>query len=292
MQKRLSLFPAACLIVLAGCDLEQAISSERYTQDFHYSYPLKAGGKLTVENFNGSVHITGWDQETVDVSGTKYASTPELRDALKIDVVPSADSIYIRTVRPSDARGGIGARYVIKVPRRTQLERINSSNGTIRTTGVEGNANLKTSNGSVEVEDLAGDANVKTSNGRIQADAVGGSIEATTTNGSIHAHLLKPEAGRPVKLETSNGAIVLTLKSEPGSAVQAATTNGAITIYLPASASARVKADTTNGAVTSDFAVKEETARSKQHLDGTIGSGGPMMELNTTNGSIRILKQM
>jgi len=38
-------------------------NSERFKDDFHYSYPLKAGGSLSVENFNGSIEILGWDQD-------------------------------------------------------------------------------------------------------------------------------------------------------------------------------------------------------------------------------------
>ena len=45
---------AAGLVVLAGCDIEDLGSFQRYHEDFHYNYPLKPGGRLTVEGFNGS----------------------------------------------------------------------------------------------------------------------------------------------------------------------------------------------------------------------------------------------
>ena len=66
---------AAGLLGLAGCDIDDLDigGSERSSQDFHYSYPMQPGGRLSVENFNGSVEISGWDQDTVDISGTKYA---------------------------------------------------------------------------------------------------------------------------------------------------------------------------------------------------------------------------
>src|SRR5215471_2782251 len=107
-------------LLLAGCDWEDFGSSDRYSADFHYSYPLKSGGTVSLENFNGSVDISGWDQENVDISGTKYGATPESRDAVKIDVSASAESVSIRTIRPSERRN-VGARYVIKVPRRSRL---------------------------------------------------------------------------------------------------------------------------------------------------------------------------
>jgi hypothetical protein len=36
--------------------------------------------------------------------------------------------------------------------------------------------------------------------------------------------------------------------------------------------------------------VRREDARSKNHLDRVIGSGGPTVELTSSNGSIRLLK--
>src|SRR5262245_57695932 len=124
------LFLCAGLLVLAGCDLEDFGSSTQYSTDFHYSYPLKSGGRVTVETFNGSVEIAGWDQETVDISGAKYGATPEARDAIKIDIAPSPDSVAIRTIRPVERRN-VGARYVLRVPRRAQLDRITTSNGSM-----------------------------------------------------------------------------------------------------------------------------------------------------------------
>ena len=94
---------AAGLVVLAGCDIEDFGGFERYHEDFHYSYPLKAGGRLAVDGFNGSVEVSVWDQETVDISGTKYARSQEETADLKIEIDHSPDSVSIRAIRPSIA---------------------------------------------------------------------------------------------------------------------------------------------------------------------------------------------
>src|ERR1051325_385332 len=135
----------ACLVFLAllltGCeDWEGIGSSDRYKEDFHFSYPLNPGGKVQLENMNGSVEITGWDN----------------------DVAPSAGSISIRTVPPLDRRGNAGARYVIHVPRRAELASIVSSNGSIRVDTIDGHARLKTSNGAARARRLNGSPDVST----------------------------------------------------------------------------------------------------------------------------------
>src|SRR6266496_4033300 len=121
---------AAGLVVLAGCDFEDFDGGfERYHEDFHYSYPLKAGGRLSVDGFNGSVEVSVWDQETVDISGTKYARTQEDTHDLKIEVDHTADAVSIRAIRPNMRRGNYGARFAIKVPRGVLLEHLITSNG-------------------------------------------------------------------------------------------------------------------------------------------------------------------
>jgi DUF4097 and DUF4098 domain-containing protein YvlB len=306
----LALPVAAGLLACVGCDIDDLDigGSERYTQDFHYSYALQPGGRLTVENSNGSVEISGWDQDTVDISGTKYARTPELRDALKIEIDHSSDSVNIRTVRPSDRRGNMGAKYIIKVPRRTQLERIVSSNGSIHALDVQGPARLKTSNGSVraenlrgaldaqtsnggiDVQNLEGSAALHTSNGRVHAEDVRGSVEADTSNGGIHIRLAKPEAGRAIKLETSNGPIELTMDSYDQNEIHASTSNGGITIHLPEHIGANLNAHASNSSISTEFDVATQGTLEKHHLEGKIGAGGPAIELSTSNGSIRLMK--
>ena len=94
------MFLTATAALLTGCDLDELGSlgnSHAYEKDFHYSYPLKPGGRLALDSFNGSVEITGWDQDKVEIDGVQYASTREMRDAIKIDVtasgeLPAADS--------------------------------------------------------------------------------------------------------------------------------------------------------------------------------------------------------
>jgi len=311
MQLRVLVAPLfAGLLISSACDIEDWDfgGSERYSEDFHYNYALPPGGRLSVENFNGSVEISGWDQATIDISGSKYARTPELRDALKIDIEHAADSVYIRTVRPSARRGGMGAKFIIKVPRRTQLERISTSNGGIHTLDIEGNARLKTSNGGVraedlhgslnaetsnggiDVQDLEGGASLHTSNGHVRAEDVRGSLEAETSNGGIHVRLAKSEAGHPIKLETTNGGIELTIETAQQNDVRASTSNGSITLHLPSNLNAQLNANTSNSSISSDFEVATQGTMSKNHLEGRIGSGGPTLDLSTSNGSIRLLK--
>ena len=111
-------------VVFAGCEVDDWGSfgdSHAYEKPFHYAYDLKPGGRLDLENFNGSVEIAGWDRDRVEIDGVQYGSTPELRDAIKIDIAASADLVRIQTIRPPERHGSMGVKYVIKAPRKLDL---------------------------------------------------------------------------------------------------------------------------------------------------------------------------
>jgi DUF4097 and DUF4098 domain-containing protein YvlB len=306
--KRLLPILAAALLGLAACDIEDFGGFDRYRQDFHYTYPLKPDGRLLVETFNGSVEVSGWDQPTVDISGAKYGPTQQAADALKVAIDNSPDSVSIRVTRPSDRRGNMGARFVIKIPRAAYVDRIFTSNGSIRTLDGSGPARLRTSNGgirvqalrgsldaqtsngSVELTDVDGDAKVHTSNGHIRTEGLRGSLEAGTSNSSINARLEQVPAGRPVRLETSNGSVELSLPANFGNDIRVSTSNSGITLHMPYQVNAHVMARTTDSSISSDFEVGIQGEFSKNRLEGVIGNGGPLIDLSTSNGSIRLLK--
>jgi len=310
MQTRYSLILViAALLLAAGCEIEGFANSTRFKEDFHYSYALEPGGSLSVESFNGSINVYGWDKEEVEISGTRYAATMDLLDALKIDIVPSDEAVRIRTIRPSGRRGNMGASYTIYAPRRIKLERIDSSNGSVHIEDIEGTARLKTSNGKIRVVRLQGDieagtsngglelietsgsAVLSTSNGGIKADAVRGHFEARTSNASIEARIIESGDSRPIRLHTSNGRVNLTLDEALTTDIRASSSNGSITVHAPSSLEAQLEANTSNGSITCDFdvLVRGGTTKKKTRLEGTIGGGGPLLDLDTSNGSIKIL---
>ena len=66
------------------------------------------------------------------------------------------------------------------------------------------------------------------------------------------------------------------------------TTNGGIEISLPGHVAADLKARTTNGSIETDLPVTIKGSFAKNRLSGSINGGGATIELQTTNGSIRI----
>lgn len=298
----------AVSLTFTGCDFDDFDGVAREKEDFHYTHALKSGGRIELENFNGGIEITGWDKETVEIHGTKHAPTRELLDAIQIDIDSTADALRIKTIRPLERRGNLGVKYILSVPRKVVLERIVSSNGGVRLEQLEGTAKIRTSNGGVRAASFKGDldvttsnggidlsaftggASLRSSNGAIHADGVRGFFEATTSNGPIEARILEATGTRPIRANSSNGRITLTVESLKSSDIIASTSNSSLTVKLPAGAGARLKAGTSNSSISTEFDVTAQGTMSKNRIEGTIGGGGPLVDLHTSNGSIRVLK--
>jgi type VI protein secretion system component Hcp len=294
------------VVLLSSCDEAWVGSSDRYKEDFHYSYPLAADGRVSLENINGGIEISAWEKNEIEINGTRYAPTEQALRDMKIEINAASDSVQIRTVPAYSFRNG-GARYSIRVPQRARLERIVStngsikifdingrvnlktSNGAIRVSGVTGEVEARTSNGSIEATEQSGNAILHTSNGRIRAEVLEGALDASTSNGSMEIRLAGRDAERPVRLESSNGNIEVTMDATRD--IRASTSNSSITLRLPDSANARVRARTSNSSINTDFQELAQSMESKKSLNGVLGGGGPLIDLATTNGQIRLLRR-
>jgi DUF4097 and DUF4098 domain-containing protein YvlB len=106
-------------------------------------------------------------------------------------------------------------------------------------------------------------------------------LHAVTSNGAIR---ISGVSG-PLNVVTSNGTIVV--EDAGSSEIHAHTSNGAIDIGLAPRSSAKISAHTSNGHIQSDFPVVSQQ-RGTDYLQGQIGSGGPLLDLTTSNGVIRI----
>lgn len=310
MRKRLVHLILPATLGLAGChiDLDDVSLGGREEETFHYSYDFKPGGRLLLETFNGAVEISVWDQPKIEIDGARFASSKERLQEVKIDVSRGADSVSIRTVRPLDPMGNAGARYQLRVPKQAILELVKSTNGSLRVTGVQGAANLRTTNGSVRVAgvtgpvsatssngaiefvDLTGAATARTTNGRIKMSAIEGPMEASTTNGSIVAAMTRSTDDRKMRFSTTNGTIELRLPPGWKNDVRASTSNGSIEVKLPSAANFQVSARTSGASIRTDFAVDGEVT--KRRVEGKVGSGGALLDLSTSNGSILLNRSL
>jgi DUF4097 and DUF4098 domain-containing protein YvlB len=69
------------------------------------------------------------------------------------------------------------------------------------------------------------------------------------------------------------------------------TTNGSVQLALPERISARLELSTTNGGITTDIPITVQGRVNRRQVSAVLGSGGPEINIGTTNGAIRITQR-
>src|SRR5580693_6276645 len=68
-----------------------------FTEEFHQTYTLAADGRVELDNINGAVHISAWDQNEVKVDAVKSADNKDRLDDARIEIDSSKEHLSIRT---------------------------------------------------------------------------------------------------------------------------------------------------------------------------------------------------
>jgi DUF4097 and DUF4098 domain-containing protein YvlB len=290
------------LAVLCSCDDFEGFG--RVQQDFHYSYAMKPGGHLDIENRNGSISMIGWDRDTIDVSGTKYAPDDGALKEVHIKVDVNGGSASISTESPGEW-GNFGASYTIHLPRNTSVSRAKSTNGSITAEELNAGGTLATTNGHVNLRHTAGDYQIRSTNGSIEFENCSGRERAETTNGPVRGTLQagafdvhtvngtveltveKPAPDQDLRASTTNGPVRLELNQFAGNAIHLQTTHGSVTLRLPHDTNARLEAHTSLSRISTEFPIASEES-DRHDLRGQLGKGGPVISVSTSTGAIRI----
>ena len=243
-------------IVFSAAMLASAVVHADVTEEVTFTYGLDHGGRISLENINGNVTVTGVPGTEVEIIAVKKAGTQDYLDKIEILIDHSGDALRIETDHPDrsifswggDSSGSV--TYTLRVPQDANLDTIESVNGDLTISGVSGIVKASTVNGRIEAGDLS-------SNARIE-----------TVNGSVEARFASFGGQQRADCETVNGRMV---------------------VYLPAGANARISAETINGGIDgSDFGLKTNKGFVGRDLDGSIGNGSGRLALSTVNGAIKI----
>lgn len=132
--------------------------------------------------------------------------------------------------------------------------------------------------------------NLETRNGPVSITGMQGEIEATTRNGPLS---LRDLAG-DVHARTQNGPLNVWLSGSrwDGEGLDAETHNGPVTLRIPDGYSAELETGTRMGPFESDVPLTvTRLGRMDRRIETTLGSGGPSIRAVTTNGPVTIRKR-
>lgn len=246
---------AALTLAAPGWSAEEA---------WDWSGSVASGKAIEIKGVNGSIEATGTSGGQVVVTARKKGkrSDPTL---VKIEVVEHAGGVTICAVppssgRPNECKPGEAGRLNSK-DNDVQVEFEVAVPPGVRFVG-------RTVNGGIRARGIQADAEAQTVNGGVEIEAAG-TARAQTVNGGIKAALGRADWDGTLKLQTVNGGI---------------------DVRLPSSAAVNVKASTVNGDLESDFPMTVKGKIGRRKIEGSIGGGGPLLEMKTVNGSIELKK--
>lgn len=255
----------AALGTLALLVTASGAAQQKSDDSFHWTGVLAAGKTLRIQDVNGSIRATGAPAGEASVSAVRRARKSDPQ-SVEIRVEQDGDVTIICAVWPNQQDANGCNEHSHNDNDRGGHNDVNVDFTVSVPAGVKFEG--RTVNGSVSAGGLVADAEVNSVNGDVSL--------ATRGTGSA---------------ETVNGDVRLTLGTTTWTGdLEAKTVNGSVTVEMPTPANLDVRANTLNGDISSDFPMTIQGKMSPRSMRGTIGNGGPRLELSSVNGPIELKK--
>ncbi len=254
------------VLSLAVTMMGVALESGAAQDEFRWSGRVSTGREIEIKGVNGGIRaeFTGGSEVQVMARKRSRRSDP---DDVQIEVIEHGGGVTVCALYPSSRRG----RSNECLPGSRGRNDIRNNDVQVDfTVHVPAGVVLvaRTVNGEIYAQSLESDVEAYTVNGDVEVSTTG-FASATTVNGSIDARIGRVDGRAPIEFETVNGGI---------------------TLDLPEGIDADLRAATVNGSIFSDFPLRITGRLSRRRLNGQIGDGGRSLELETVNGSIRLLR--
>jgi len=231
------------------------------------------------------------------------------------------NTIRVGHVDDRDLMRNVSISYEIVTPAQTRLHSTTGSgdqtvegiagpldsttgSGDIRASSIGSGATVRTGSGDVSLDKVQGGIHVGTGSGTIHANGIAGAMNASTGSGDV---ILEQTGSGDVEVSTGSGSVEVNgvkggLRVGTGSGNISAlgtptadwkmhTGSGDLTVRIPQQSSFELYAHTSSGSIDSKFPITVQGNISPRDLHGKVGSGGNVMDLRTSSGTIRIETQ-
>ena len=259
-----------------------------------------AAGEVQISNVSGSVEVTGWDRNRIEITG-------ELGDGTeRLDVVQEDDRTLIKVVLPEDEDRRVKSTdLIVKIPRGSALT-ITAVSADLEVENVRGPQRLQTVSGDLateawqdcEAKTVSGDVGIKARgdggmltitavSGDLDVGATGGELMATTVSGDLYIEAIGLSRAR---LQTTNGDIAVDASLVAGS-FDAETLNGDVELQLNGDDNLSVDVETFNGSIANCFGyevVSQSRYGPGRELRFDTGNGERRIRIKTLNGDVDI----
>jgi len=269
-------------------------------QDIDQSLQTGPRPAVEVSNVAGSVTITAWDQQVVQVTGRID------NDQDRLEMEGDAGRVVIKVRRDSGKyKGDDGARLEIRVPSGASLD-VSTVSADVSVAGVKGAQRLESVSGSLDasvfdeqldLRSISGDATItgtggkgrvfaESTSGDVRARGLAGEIEANTVSGELVLELGTIPHGR---FKSVSGDIGATLGLAREGRLDIESISGDVELTFEEPVDAEFDVETHSGHIDNCFGPKSER-KSKyapgEELRFTEGDGRGRVRIDTLSGAI------
>lgn len=225
-------------------------------KDVNRTVPLHATGSVEIETHKGSIRVSVWDRQEVEIQARIEAEQGTAMDRRRFDgtdvhIDSSPDSVRIKTYYPDfnfDSGSNPEVRYTIRMPKTARLA-IRDHRSDTEVTGLQGALDLTTYRGTARVHGLGGALRLDTYRGDVQVE-----FSSFATSSSVKTY------------------------------------RGTVELSMPKSSRFDVQTDSgRRGSIYTDFTVISRTiSRRGESAHGTVNGGGPLLRIEAERGEVRL----
>jgi DUF4097 and DUF4098 domain-containing protein YvlB len=279
---------AAGPVALAGTPIEERA-------------PADPAGQVEVSNTAGSVVITTWPRNEVEVTGTLGEGTERL------EFSSSGKLTRVKVVLPRQSSRVQGTELVLKVPAGSGLA-VNTVSADVSAAGVRGSQRLLSVSGNIRTEAAAEDVECKTVSGNVKVTGSGqpGLLTVTTVSGDADLSRVAGEVnGNTVsgsfavamgdttrsRLRSTSGDLGLRGRLAPDARIDFESISGNVRLDLEGPVGAEFDVSSFNGDIRNCFG--PQPVRTSEYAPGRElrfreGAGTGRVRIKTLNGDISV----
>ena len=263
------------------------------TFTFERLFPATASTQLDVTTARGKITVSAGTTADVVVVGRVSVrvawNSPGNAVALarstanQPPVEHKDDTVRLQILRDGRTRRAVTIAYEVLVPAGMRVV-THSESGATRVDGVRGAVSIRTQSGAITLANF-GATRVETGSGAVSVDGAG-PLSVTTSSSAIEVRRISGN----LDVRTQSGRVTASFVNEGD--VDVETGSSAITIdgvdggLAASTRSGRVRVSGSGSVKTENLVVRGETDR--RRAAGSIGGGGPTVQLTSRSGSITL----
>jgi hypothetical protein len=270
------------IIAIAVPRMHGQSSDNGQQEHFQRSFSIAQGGTLDVDNYKGTIHVTGSDTNQVAVDVTKrFEGTSSDRkwwmENIRINFRNDANHVYVEVKYPqqncvfcfSGFNYEAAVDLEIRVPRQINVK-LESYKPDIKVATIQGDIDVKSYKSPIEISSTIGAIRIDTYKDTVK-------LRNVTVRGPLDVKSYKAD----VEIEAKGLGSTAHLENERGSIVLRVPVNTGLDVDFEGGRHSDFH---------SDFPMNSRIGSREENFRGTINQGGVKLHLRTERGSVSLEK--